>query len=90
MSKPLSEATVDALLDNLSGSDEFRTRFQANPREATRSLGTKDPAIDSLPTDPIRSLADKKAYAASRAKVRKQLLEARSPFIPISLEVSKS
>ena len=65
---PLSEKTVDALLDKLSSDDDFRARFQANPREATRSLGTQDPAVDSLPDSPMPGLADKGALRGSRRR----------------------
>lgn len=88
MGNPLSEETIDALLDKLSGDDAFRDHFARNPREATRSLGTADPAVASLPEAPIPGLASKEAFRASRAKVRKQLVEAKSPFIPITLDVS--
>ena len=88
MSKKLSEKTIDALLDKLAGDDEFRGRFQANPRAATRSLGTRDPAIESLPETPITGLADKAAFSKSRATVRQRLIDAKAPFEPISLEAS--
>ena len=83
----LSEKTIDAVLDKLSSDDDFRARFQKNPREATRSLGIEDAAIDSLPEAPVEKLADKKAFAGSRDKVRKQLVDARTPFHPISLDM---
>lgn len=89
MSNKLSEKTIDALLDELAGNDEFRGRFQANPRAATRSLGTDDAAVESLPETPIARLADKAAFRESRAVVRQRLIDSRAPFEPISLEVSK-
>lgn len=87
MSKKLSGKTVDALLDKLSTDDEFRKRFQANPRAATRSLGTDDAAVDQLPETPIARLADKKAYAGSRKTMSAKLTEAGYPFQPITLDV---
>ena len=83
----LSDRTVDALLDGLSGDDGFRSRFQQNPREATRSLGTDDPAIESLPDQPLPNLADKQAIGRARAVLRKKLLESAYPFQPITLDV---
>lgn len=83
----LSEDTVDALLDRLANDDDFRARFQRNPREATQSLGTNDAAADVLPEAPIASLADKGTFHRARHAVRKQLLEAQGPFNPITLEI---
>ena len=83
----LAEDTVDALLDQLSSDDDFRERFQRNPRTATQSLGTNDPGADALPDAPIRSLADKDKFKRARVAVRKQLLEAQGPFNPITLEI---
>lgn len=85
MSQPLSSTTADALLDKLSCDDAFRARFQANPREATRSLGTDDPAVDFLPQGPMTELADKQALAGARKYFRKALIESSSPFNPINL-----
>lgn len=87
MANNLSEKTVDALLDKLSSDDDFRARFQKNPREATRSLGTDDPAVDSLPETPMPNLADKKALAGSRAKMKDALVTAAYPFQPIHLDM---
>lgn len=83
----LSEKTVDALLDKLSTDDDFRARFQRNPCEATRSLGTDDPAVDSLPEKPMASLADKGSVRGSRDKFRQQLVESAYPFEPINLDM---
>ena len=83
----LAENTVDALLDRLSSDDDFRARFQRNPRTATQSLGTNDAAADVLPDAPIASLADKGTFHRARNAVRKQLLEAQGPFNPITLEI---
>jgi putative modified peptide len=74
-------------LDKLSSDDEFRSRFQANPREAVRSLGTDDPAVDSLPETPMPNLADKKTLSASRGKFRDQLVSSGFPFTPIHLDL---
>lgn len=87
MSSKLAAKTVDALLDKLSSDDDFRARFQQNPREATRSLGIDDEAIDTLPETPMRTLANKKLIAASRDVLRKQLADAPYPFIPHCLDV---
>lgn len=87
MAKQLSEKTIDAVLDKLATDDDFRASFQANPRAATRSLGVEDDAIDSLPETPVAKLADKASFAKSRGQVRKQLMDARSPFMPITLDM---
>ena len=89
MAKKLSEKTIDALLDKLASDEGFRDRFKANPRAATRSLGTKDEAVESLPEAPITDLADKEDFKKSRAVVRQKLIDSRAPFEPISLETSK-
>lgn len=87
MSKQLSESTVDALLDKLGGDDAFRTTFMANPKAATISLNTNDPATDGLPEAPIARLAPKEAFQRSRAVVRQRLLSSRVPFEPISFHL---
>ncbi len=86
MAKQLSENTIDAVLDKLASDDDFRASFQKNPRAATRSLGLDDDAIDSLPETPTAPLADKASFAKSRGRVRKQLMDARAPFMPITLD----
>lgn len=90
MSKPLSEETIDALLDKLATDEEFRSRFKLNPREATRSLGTNDPAVDALPERPMPRLADKDTLAGSRSTFRKQLVESAYPFNPINLDTPEA
>ncbi len=85
----LTEKTIDALLDNLAGDDGFRERFQRNPREATASLGTDDPAVASLPQDPIKELAPKEAIKAARAALRRKLIDSMGPFQPITLDIPR-
>lgn len=87
MTKRLSEQTIDALLDKLGSDDNFRDRFKANPQAATAELKTNDEAVASLPTQPLPALASKQAFVASRARVRKQLVESAYPFQPITLDV---
>jgi putative modified peptide len=87
VAKNLSEKTANALLDKLSSDDEFRARFQKNPREATRSLGIEDDAIDSLPEAPMPNLADKKTLASSRDSLKDQLVSSGFPFMPIHLDM---
>jgi putative modified peptide len=86
----LSEKTIDAVLDGLSEDDTFRAAFQRNPREATRALGTADPAVDTLPDQPVPDLAGKADFKRARGVVRKQLVEAMAPFIPITLDIPRS
>jgi putative modified peptide len=87
VSKQLSERTVDALLDKLGGDDAFRTSFMANPKAATVSLNTDDPATDGLPEAPITRLARKEAFQKSRAVIRQRLLASRVPFEPINFHL---
>lgn len=90
MAAKLNEKTIDALLDNLAENEDFRGAFKRNPREATRSLGTNDPAIETLPQEPITDLAPKESFRKSRGVVRKKLMEAMAPFIPITLDIPRS
>ena len=87
MSRQLSEATVDALLDKLGGDETFRTAFKTNPKAATISLNTNDPATDGLPEAPIARLAPKEAFQRSRALVRQRLLASRVPFEPVNFHL---
>ena len=87
MSSKLSEATVDALLDRLAEDDAFRASFMANPKAATESLGTKDPATASLPSAAIARLAPKDAIRRSRGVLRQRLLAAGAPFEPVSFQL---
>ncbi|WP_374603403.1 NHLP-related RiPP peptide [Arenimonas sp.] len=88
MSRPLSDKTASALLDKLASDDGFRDRFMANPKAATLSLGTDDPAADDLPDAPIAQLAPKESFLASGATMRESLVSSKSPFEPISFELS--
>ena len=87
MARQLSEKTVDALLDKLAEDDDFRSRFMANPKAATASLGTGDEAVDTLPEAPIAKLAPKPAIRQARGVLRRTLLASRSPFEPINFEI---
>ena len=42
----------------------------------------------ALPNEPIRDLATKEAFRGARAHLRRKLMEAKSPFVPISLDVT--
>ena len=87
----LSEETVNTLLDKLSTDDDFRKRFQANPRAALASVGHK--AAASAGADEkgiwaccnVKELASKEAIKASRDALRTQLLAESATFNPISL-----
>jgi len=87
VAEKLSEKTIASLLDKLANDDDFRSAFQKNPREATRSLGTEDAAVDSLPDQPLPDLADKKSFSRSRDTLRRQLVESAYPFKPITLDI---
>lgn len=88
MSRPLSDKTANALLEKLASDDDFRDRFQANPKAATLSLGTDDPAADDLPEAPIARLAPKESFLASGATMRESLVSSKAPFEPVSFELS--
>ena len=87
----ISGKVVDALLDKLSTDDEFRSRFQADPRAALAELG--DEEARSAPKDAhgawacctVSKLASKEQIAASRQELRKQL-SAESLYSPFRLE----
>lgn len=87
MTQKLSEKTAAAVLDKLANDDDFRAAFQKNPRAATQGLGIDDPAVDSLPEEPLPELADKKAFKRSRDTLQRQLVESAYPFKPISLDI---
>lgn len=91
----LSETTVDALLDKLSTDDDFRSKFQSNPRLALAAVGhqpaakAKDGDTGAWACMTCIELASKDAIKASRAILRKQLLTSKSTQNPINLEVAK-
>lgn len=91
----LSEKTVDTLLDKLSSDDEFRAKFQANPRMALAAVGHQ-PAAKAKDSDQgqwmclqTTQLASKDAIKASREVLRKQLLSSQALYSPINLDISK-
>ena len=91
MSNTLSDETAAKLLDKLASDDDFRTLFQKDPRQALAQVGHA-PAADASVKEGIwtcmsvSSLADKKAIAASRDTLRKQLATAQAGAQPITLE----
>jgi putative modified peptide len=91
MPNKISPKVVDTLLDKLSSDDDFRTRFQADPRAALASLGDED-ARNAPPGAKgpwaccaVTKLASKEQIAASRDELAKQLT-AESMFTPFKLE----
>jgi len=91
----LSEKTVDTLLDKLSCDDDFRAKFQANPREALAAAG-HHAAAKSKDSDKgmwlclqTAQLASKETIKASRDLLRQQLLSSKAPYTPVNLEVAK-
>ena len=91
MPNKISPKIVEALLDKLSSDDDFRTRFQADPRAALASLGDVD-ARNAAPGAPgawaccaVTKLASKEAIAASRAELTKQLTS-EAMFTPFKLQ----
>lgn len=82
-----SPKVVDALLEKLSGDDEFRSLFQKDPREALRQVGHETPqeSINVAGADPVMccspaTLASKEQIKAGYAQLRQQVL-AFNPFM---------
>jgi putative modified peptide len=94
MTFKLSEAIVDSLLEKLGSDDEFRTLFQANPRQALASLGhqaaasAKDTDAGAWTCMATAPLASKSAIKASHVELRRQLLSAMAVYTPIHLQSS--
>ena len=91
MAKNFSREFADKLLDKLSTDDDFRDRFQADPRAAVESLGYVTPEADrgKPGADPCICLADmattlakKEDIAKARNKLREQLTSAPFHYAP--------
>jgi putative modified peptide len=91
MAKNFSREFADKLLDKLSTDDDFRSKFQADPRAAVESLGYVTPEADRgiAGQDPCvclsgmaTSLASKESIGKSREKLRAQLTSAPLHFQP--------
>ena len=91
MAKNFSREFADRLLDKLSTDDDFRRRFQDDPRAAVESLGYVTPEEDrGIPgKDPCvclsgmaTSLASKEDIGRARHKLREQLTSAPFTFQP--------
>jgi putative modified peptide len=87
MARNFSPEFADKLLDKLSKDDDFRSKFQADPRAAVESLGFVTPKEDQgvegqdpciCLTGMAKNLASKEAIRAARDKLREQLT--RKPF----------
>lgn len=89
MTNRLNDKNVDMLLDKLSSDDDFRQRFQANPREAMASIGLADASDESISNAPIGNLPSKSDIASSRDQLRAKLMVAMDPFVPITLDMHK-
>jgi putative modified peptide len=81
---------VDRLLDMLGSDEDFRTRFQADPRAAVESLGHKPAPEDARDLMCLKcvELAGAEQIRAARADLRKQLLSAQASHSPIHLEAA--
>lgn len=91
MSNALSDETAAKLLDKLASDDDFRALFQKDPRQALAQVGHAPAADPSVKEGvwhcmSVSNLADKKAIAASRDTLRKQLATAQAGAQPITLE----
>jgi putative modified peptide len=82
---------VDRLLDKLGSDEDFRTRFQADPKAAVESLGHKPSAEDARDLMCLKcvELASTDQIKAAKADLRKQLLASQASHSPINLEVAK-
>jgi len=91
MAKNFSREFADKLLDKLSTDDDFRSKFQADPRAAVASLGYETPQADvgKPGEDPclclsgmFTSLGKEEVIAKSRNKLREQLTSAPFHYAP--------
>ena len=94
MAKNFSRDFADKLLDKLSKDDDFRSKFQKDPRAAVESLGFVTPEADRdiegqdpclCLTGMASNLASKETIGKSRDKLREQLTSA-----PFRFDVSVS
>ena len=93
-SASLPAAVIEQLLDLLTADDGFRTRFEANPREALREIGYETPSeqAGNRELDPVMAfdyfhggLASKSKIAAGRERWLAQLREKEQVFGPFSM-----
>ena len=91
----LSDDTADRLLDLLSTDDDFRAKFQQDPRCALASIGHA-PASDAKTVEgawtcmTVSALASKETIAKSRTELRRMLVSSQVGYQPIALAVRKS
>jgi len=93
---PLDPRLADRLLDLLSTDDDYRARFQADPRAALYEIGHESPtpaqmtACGSLPVAlpealvdcKVERLAPKESIAAAREEIRAMLLSGLDQTTP--------
>lgn len=93
---PLDAQLADRLLDRLSTDDDYRARFQADPRAALHEIGYESPvpaqmtACGSLPVAlpealidcKVEELAPKEVIAAAREEIRTMLLQGVTQTTP--------
>ena len=74
MASTLSVDVARALLKKLSNDDDFRDKFQKNPRAALAQLGHETPAADRgvQGRDPVMSLENLRGGLASKEKIAGQ------------------
>ena len=91
MAKNFSREFADKLLDKLSKDDDFRSKFQADPRAAVESLGYVTPEADRgiegqdpcvCLTGMATKLASKEAIGKARNALRDQLTSVPFHFQP--------
>lgn len=90
----LADDTADRLLDLLSTDDDFRAKFQQDPRAALASIGHA-PAADQNVVEgawmccKVASLASKEDIARARGQLRSMLVSSQMGYQPISLETAR-
>lgn len=90
----LTDDTADRLLDKLSTDDEFRAKFQQDPRAALASIG-HEPAADPNVVEGawtccnVDALASKEDIAKARGQLRSMLVSSQMGYQPIALESAR-
>jgi putative modified peptide len=93
---PVAAAVADRLLDLLSTDDDYRARFQANPRIALQEIGYQPPASVGIATGgamriavpealidcKVENLASKEVISACRDEIRAMLLRGLAQQTP--------
>jgi putative modified peptide len=93
---PMDSAVADRLLDLLSTDDDYRARFQANPRIALEEIGYQSPAMSTMAANGamriavpealidcrVENLAPKEVISAGRNEIKTMLLRGLAQQTP--------